>query len=235
MTDPNTVVWSLGGTGTALRDCSLLDDDGVFEATTWVTALYLPLWPLRRARYRLLNGDRSVLLHRRLRLELLTLLPTARDRLLQSALLAWVITPIALFAPTALLSLPWLLAGRPQAAAIGAALSSLWMIPLGLGLMIWTLGQPWRRPPAGAVWPALVTELQRTAALTAAAGLLTTTLVGGSCGGLRVAVELSDGRSPTEALAGGLENATFLGVLCAVVIPLLWLRIAYLRARAAAG
>ena len=235
MTDPNTVVWSLGGTGTALRDCSLLDDDGVFEATTWVTVLYLPLWPLRRARYRLLDRRRRALLHRRLRLEHLALLPMPRAGLFQTAVLAWVITPIALFAPTALLSLPWLLAGRLQAAAIGAALSSFWMIPLGLGLTIYTLGQPWPRPPPGAVWPAFATELRRAAALTTAAGLLTTTLVGGSCGGLRVAIELSDGHSPTEALGGGLENAAFLGVLCALVIPLLWLRIAWLRARAAEG
>jgi len=235
VTDPNPVVWSLGGTGTALRDCSLLDDDGVFEATIWVTALYLPLWPLRRARYRLLDRHRRLLLHRRLRLQHLAPLAMPRAGLIQSALLAWVVTPLALFAPTALLSLPWLLAGMPRAAATGAALSALWMIPLGLGLMLWTLGQPWPRPPPRAFWPVFATELGRSAALTAAAGLLTTTLVGGSCGGLRVAVELSDGNPPTMALAGGLENAAFLGVLCAVVIPLVWLRIAYLRARSAAG
>ena len=225
-------VWSVGGTGTGLRACTPVDADGTFDATTWVTVVHLPVWPLRRARYRLIERRWRLPATRQLILQKLEPLPMPRAGLLQTWALAWIGLPVGLLSPTALMALPWVALGELKAAAVAAVLSSLGVIPFGVGALVWTLGQPWpRRPPAG-TRAALAVELRRTAGTVAAALLITAALLGGSCGGVRVAVDLSQGLPLRSALLGGAEHAAFFVGLCALVGPLLWLQIAW---RAVAG
>lgn len=210
-----------------MRACSRLDDEATFEGTRWVTLLYLPIGPLDRARYRLVDRTWTFPATRRLRLEHLEALPLSAGQVARTYALAWVILPAALVTPTALLGLPGVFLGAPLLAAAGAVLSSLWMIPLAVGALVWTQGQPWpRRPPAG-TWTAWTLELRRTAAPMAVASAITFALVGGSCGGLRVVLEVSQGLGLRDALRGGLENALFILVLCAVVLPGSWFSAAW--------
>ncbi len=225
-------MWSVGGTGTALRSCTRHDDDGVFDATKWVTLLYMPVVPLHRARYRLIErrssfpGGRALVLHRVNDLEL------GLAGVMRTYVLAWVVAPLGLVLPTGVLGLPGIVAGRPEFAAAGAVLSSLWMIPFGLGLLLWTRGQPWPQKPPRASGTAFVLELRRTALGTGAAVAGTFVILGGSCGGLRVGVDWLSGISARQALIGGAENAAFFLVLCAIVGPALWIARAW---RAAQG
>jgi hypothetical protein len=48
-------------------------------------------------------------------------------------------------------------------------------------------------------------------------------ILGGSCGGLRVVVDWVGGLGLRQALLGGVENAAFFLVLCALVGPVLWI------------
>lgn len=225
-------MWSVGGTGTALRSCTRHDAGGIFDATRWVTLLYLPILPLDRARYRLVErrssfpGRRAVVLQRVDDLGL-GLVDVAR-----TYVLAWIVVPLALVLPTAVLGLPGIAAGRPEFAAAGAILSSLWLIPFGLGVLLWTQGQPWPRDPVPASGAAFVLELRRTAPGMGAVVTGTFVLLGGSCGGVRVVADWVSGLGARQALLGGVENATFFLVLCALVGPGLWIARAW---RAAQG
>lgn len=217
------LVWSVGGTGTALRSCTRHDDDGIFEATKWVTLLYMPVLPLHRARYRLVERRRSFPGRRALVLQRIAELDLGIDGVVRTYVLAWVVVPVALFLPTSVLGLPGILAGRPELAAAGAVVSALWMGPFGLGVLLWTLGLPWPRNPPRATWTALLLELRRTAPGTGAAVALVFVLLGGSCGLLRVVVDGVNGLGARQALLGGAENAAFFLVLCLLVGPGLWL------------
>lgn len=227
LTDEEPVVWSVGGTGTALRACTRHDDLGVFDATRWVTLLFLPVLPLDRSRYRLVARSRRFPGWRTLRLERLAALDLEPAGVVRTLVLSWVAAPLALVLPTGALGLPGILAGRPDLAAVGAVLSSLWMIPFGVGLLLWTLGQPWPLDPPRASRAALVLELRRTAPRVAASMGIVFLLLGGSCGGVRVAVDLASGLGTRQAWLGGLENAAFFFVLCALVGPALWLSLAW--------
>lgn len=219
--------WSIGGTGTALRACSRLGDDGVFEATKWVTALYLPLWPLGRARYRLIDRRWRFPGQRALWVQVLEALPLRRAEVSRTAALAWVAYPAALWGPTALLSVPGLVLGLPKVAAVGAALSSLWVIPFGLGGLLWVQGQPWPRRGPAARWPALVAALRRSGRrVGAAVGLAGVTMAGG-CAPLVFVVERVNGAAAEAALSAAAQSAVFLGGLTAVVGPALWISLAW--------
>ncbi len=226
MVPPSPVIFNIGGTGTSLRACTRVDESGGFEATIWVTVLFHPIWPLRRARYRLIERRRQFPGLWRLILQHLDPLPLERAEVFRTLALSYVGVPLGLFGPTTLLGLPGVLLGLPQVAAVGAVLSSLWMIPFAVGLLIWTQGQPWPQRPPAHTWAALVLELRRTASVVALATGLTFGLVGGSCGGVRVAVDLRNGLTFVQALQGGAENAAFFFVLCAILGPMVWLQTA---------
>lgn len=217
------VVWSVGGTGTALRSCTRYDAEGIFDATKWVTLMYLPIIPLDRARYRLVERRSSFPGRRALLLQRVDDLGLGLVDVSRTYVLAWIVAPLALMSPTAVLGLPGIAVGRPKFAAAGAILSSLWLIPFGLGVLLWTQGQPWPRDPAPSSGAAFVLELRRTAPGVGAAVTGTLVLLGGSCGGVRVAVDWVSGLGARQALLGGVENATFYFLLCALVGPGLWI------------
>lgn len=217
------LVWSVGGTGTALRSCTRHDDDGVFEATKWVTLLYMPVLPLHRARYRLVERRRSFPGWQSLVLQRIDGRDLGLPGVLRTYVLAWVVVPVAFFLPTAVLGLPGVLAGRPALAAAGAVVSALWMIPFGLGVLLWTLGLPWPRNPPRGTGTALLLELRRSAPGTGAAVAVAFVFLGGACGLLRVVIDGVNGLGLRQALQGGAENAAFFLVLCLLVGPGLWL------------
>lgn len=221
MTQGRVVVWSAGGIGTALRSCTRYDDDGVFDATKWVIVFYLPVLPLRRDRYRLV-GRRAIFPGWRVLL-VEHLAPLERTGVLHTYALAWVLAPAAFFLPTGLLGLPGVLIGRFDLAAVGAVLSSLWMIPFGLGTLLWTLFQPWPRTPPRSSGAAFVVELRRSAPVLAGAFAVALVILGGGCGGMGVAVDLVAGRGLPRALLTGLGNAAFFLALCVVLGPVVWI------------
>jgi hypothetical protein len=225
------LVWSIGGTGTALRACTPHDDDGIFDATKWVTVVYLPVLPLHRARYRLVERRTSFPGRRALILQRVADLELGLVGVVRTYVLAWLGVPLALGLPMALLGLPGILAGRPALAAAGAVLSTLWMMPFGIGVLLWTLGQPWPLNPPRTSWTAFVLELQRSAPGMGVAVAATFVLLGGSCGLLRVVIDGVNGLGTRQALLGGAENAAFFLVLCALVGPGLWLAKAWRAAR----
>lgn len=225
-------MWSVGGTGTALRACTRHDDDGIFDATKWVTLLYLPVLPLHRARYRLVERRSSFPGRRALVLQRVDDLELGLVGVVRTYVLAWFVAPLALVLPTGVLGLPGILAGRFDLAAAGAVLSALWMVPFGLGALLWTQGQPWPRNPPRASGAAFGLELRRTAPGMGAAVAGTFVLLGGSCGGVRVAVDWVGGLGARQAVQGGVENAAFFLVLCALVGPGLWIARAWRAAQA---
>jgi hypothetical protein len=216
-----TVVWSAGGTGTALRSCTRYDDEGVFDATKWVTVVYLPVLPLRRDRYRLVErrnifpGWRALLVEHVAPLELVGVARTY--------VLAWVLAPAAFFVPLGVLGLPGVVLGRFDVAAVGAVLSSLWMIPFAVGTLFWTLNQPWPQTPPRRSWTAFIVELRRSAPILGGSVAAAFVILGGGCGGVRVIVDLVAGLDLPRALLGGMENAAFFLVLCAVLGPVVWM------------
>ncbi|MFM2244392.1 MAG: hypothetical protein RL071_466 [Pseudomonadota bacterium] len=218
---------SFGGTGTALRACTRVGNDGAFEATTWVTLIYLPIWPLRRGRYRLLDHGWRFPARRTLWVHELELLPISRVEVARTYAWGWLGVPVGLWGPTSLLSLPGIVLGLPEAAAVGAALSSLWVIPFGLGALLWAQGQPWpaRLPSARA--PALLLALQQTGRRIWAAVGLVAALLSGTYALLVAGVELHGGAGAVPALLAALQSAAFIGALAALVGIGLWLRRAW--------
>lgn len=227
MATPVRAAWSVGGTGTALRSCTRHDEAGVFAATTWVTVAYLPVWPLRRARYRLLDRGWRFPLRRSLWVQALGPLPLARAEVARTLALAWLGAPLALFGPTALLGLPGVLLGLPKVAAVGAALSALWVMPVGVGALLWVQGLPWpaRLPSARA--PALLLALRQTGPRLWGAVGLAAALLGGAYALLVTGVELHGGAAAEAALRAALQSAAFIGALSAVVGLGLWLKLAW--------
>ena len=207
------VVWSAGGTGTALRSCTRLDGDGVFEATKWVTVAFLPILPLHRARYRLIERRTTFPAWRQLYVEHLGDRDLALWGVLRTYLLAWVVVPAAIWVPTGLLGLPGILVGRLDLAAVGAVLSSAWVIPFALGVTLWTIGQPWPvklpRPSDGQT----DAEFRRSVRVIGSAFGITFLLVGGTGAGLSVVVDLIGGLGLQVALLGGLQVVAFFAAL----------------------
>jgi len=220
---PEPRVWSVGGTGTASRDCTPVDEGGVFCATTWVTVMFMPVFPLRRARYRLIARQRRFLVHRVLVLQHLGPLDLGLTGVARTALLAWIGLSVVLTLPTGLLGLPGVLMGRFDLAAAGAVLSSLWLIPVGVGVMRWTQGLPWPRRGSGWSRAGFVAELRRTGKLMATAFGGACLLVGGGYGVLAFIVRRVQGLRPQQALLSGLQSAGLIVALCLVVGPALWI------------
>lgn len=216
------MVWSVGGTGTALRACTRVGDDGIFDATTWVTLLYLPVRPLHRARYRLIERRSRFPGPRTLKLQRLEALELRGSEVVRTYLLAWLGAPAALALPTAALGLPGVLAGRPDFAAAGAVLSSLWVIPVGVGVLVWIQGLPWARNPTRAELEAMAGALRRSAGATFLAVAAVCGFLGLLCGGLRVGIDSANGLDLAASLRGGGENAAFFLVLGVAVAPVLW-------------
>ena len=226
---------SFGGTGTALRGCTRLREDGAFEATKWLTIAYLPIWPLGRARYRLLDRAWRFPARRTLWVQALGPLPLSRAEVARTYALAWVGFPLLLWGPTALLGLPGLALGLPKLAAAGAVLSSLWVIPFGLGALLWAQGQPWPERAPAARWPALVLALRQSAGTVGAAVALAATVLGGGYALLVFGVGLADGAGARAALPAALESGAFIGALAAVVGLGLWVKLAWQRAQNGVG
>lgn len=218
---------SIGGTGTALRACTRVADDGTFAATKWVTVLYLPIWPLRRARYRLIDRGWSFPVRRTLWVQELGPLPLRRAEVARTYAWAWLGMPVALWGPTSLMSLPGILLGLPKVAAVGAVLSSLWVIPFGLGALLWLQGLPWPERLPSARGPALLLALRQTGRRLWAAVGLAAALLGGFYALLVAGVELHGGAEPEAALLAALQSAAFIGAVAALAGLGLWLRFAW--------
>jgi hypothetical protein len=229
MADGVRAAWSVGGTGTALRSCTRHDEAGVFAATKWVTVVYLPVWPLHRARYRLLDRGWRFPTRRTLWVQELGPLPLARAEVARTLALAWLGAPLALFGPTALLGLPGVLLGLPKVAAVGAALSSLWVVPGGVGALLWVQGLPWPERLPSARAPALLLALRQTWRRLWSAVGLAAALLGGAYALLVAGVELHGGAEAEAALLAALQSAAFIGALSAVVGLGLWFRLAWQR------
>lgn len=227
MSDGSRAALSFGGTGTALRACTRVGDDGVFTATKWVTIVYLPIWPLRRARYRLIHRGWRFPARRNLWVHELELLPLSRAEVVRTYAWAWLGVPVVLWGPTSLLSLPGIVLGLPRFAATGAVVSSLWVIPFALGTLLWIQGQPWPERFPAARGPALLLALHQTGPKLWAAVGLAGALVSGTYGLIVAGVELHRESGAEAALHAALQSAAFIGVLATLVGFGLWLKFAW--------
>jgi hypothetical protein len=227
VSDGSRAALSFGGTGTALRACTRVGDDGVFTATKWLTLAYLPIWPLRRARYRLIDHGWRFPAQRTLRVHELEKLPLSRAEVARTYAWAWLGVPVVLWGPTSLLSLPGIVLGQPQFAAVGAVLSSVWVIPFALGTLLWTHGQPWPERFPSARGPALLLALRQTGPKLWAAVGLAGALIGGTYALLVAGVELHRESGAEVALHAALQSAAFIWVLATLVGFGLWLKFAW--------
>ena len=81
---------TITGFGTTLLGISRMDEDAIATATAWLTALWLPIVPLKRYRVQFREDDRYTVLDE---------MPVDRGEVLRTYLFGWLVFPLPIVGP----------------------------------------------------------------------------------------------------------------------------------------